>query len=67
MDWTDVNRPAVLTAIARLLPADEDTVRDAVHAFNEKGLAPWAFGGRVAVPSLISDDDIAFIVPTALT
>jgi Winged helix-turn helix len=45
-------------AIARLVAADEDTVRDVIHAFNEKGLAcldpKWA-GGR---PRLISDDDI---------
>ncbi|WP_319018990.1 helix-turn-helix domain-containing protein [Microbispora sitophila] len=55
-----------VSAIARLLATDEDTVRDVVHAFNEKGLAAlgpqWA-GGR---PRLISDDDIAFIVTTAL-
>src|SRR4051794_41981483 len=47
--------------------ADEDTVRDVIHAFNERGLAAldprWA-GGR---PRLISDDDIAFIVTTATT
>jgi transposase len=52
-------------AIARLVAADEDTVRDVIHAFNERGLAAldpqWA-GGR---PRLISDDDIAFIVTTA--
>jgi transposase len=52
-------------AIARLVAADEDTVRDVIHAFNERGLAAldpqWA-GGR---PRLISDDDIAFIVETA--
>ncbi|MFR9806265.1 helix-turn-helix domain-containing protein [Pseudonocardia sp. RS010] len=54
-------------AIARLVAADEDTVRDVIHAFNEKGLAAldpqWA-GGR---PRLISDTDIAFIVTTAST
>lgn len=54
-------------AIARLVAADEDTVRDVIHAFNERGLAAldprWA-GGR---PRLISDDDIAFIVTTATT
>ena len=52
-------------AIARLVAADEDTVRDVIHAFNERGLAAldprWA-GGR---PRLISDEDIAFIVTTA--
>jgi transposase len=54
-------------AIARLVAADEDTVRDVIHAFNAKGLhaldPQWA-GGR---PRLISDDDIAFIVTTATT
>ena len=54
-------------AIARLVAADEDTVRDVVHAFNAKGLAAldpqWA-GGR---PRLISDADIEFIVTTATT
>ena len=54
-------------AIARLVAADEDTVRDVIHAFNEKGLAAldprWA-GGR---PRLIRDDDIAFVVATATT
>ncbi len=49
-------------AIARLVAADEDTVRGVVHAFNAKGLAApgprWA-GGR---PRLISDDDVEFIV-----
>src|SRR3954470_13880850 len=54
-----------ISAIARLVAADEDTVRDVIHAFNERGLAAldprWA-GGR---PRLITDDDIAFIVTTA--
>ena len=54
-----------VSAIARLVAADEDTVRDVIHAFNERGLAAldprWA-GGR---PRLISDEDIAFIVTTA--
>jgi transposase len=56
-----------VAAIARLAAADEDTVRDVIHAFNERGLAAldprWA-GGR---PRLISDDDIALIVTTATT
>ncbi|MFC4950935.1 helix-turn-helix domain-containing protein [Pseudonocardia sp. GCM10023141] len=56
-----------VAAIARLVAADEDTVRDVIHAFNERGLAAldpqWA-GGR---PRLISDDDVAFIVTTADT
>jgi transposase len=54
-------------AIARLVAADEDTVRDVIHAFNESGLAcldpKWA-GGR---PRLISTDDVEFIVETATT
>src|SRR5437016_8372389 len=54
-------------AIARLVAADEDTVRVVVHAFNEKGLAAldpqWA-GGR---PRLISDEDINVIVEAAMT
>ena len=54
-------------AIARLVAADEDTVRDVIHAFNERGLAAldpqWA-GGR---PRLISDDESTFIVATATT
>jgi transposase len=56
-----------VTAIARLVAADEDTVRDVIHAFNAKGLAAldprWA-GGR---PRLISDDDVEFIVTAAVT
>jgi transposase len=54
-------------AIGRLVAADEDTVREVIHAFNETGLAcldpKWARGR----PRLISDDDIAFIVKTATT
>src|SRR5215213_5476453 len=54
-------------AIARLVAADEDTVRDVIHAFNERGLHAldphWA-GGR---PRLISDDDTAFVLTTATT
>jgi transposase len=56
-----------VAAIARLVAADEDTVRDVIHAFNTRGLAAldpqWA-GGR---PRLISDEDTAFIVTTATT
>ena len=53
-------------AIARLVAAaDEDTVRDVIHAFNQEGLAAldprWA-GGR---PRLISDDDVAVIITPA--
>nr|WP_308291908.1 helix-turn-helix domain-containing protein [Streptomyces sp. RS2] len=53
--------------IAQLVQADEDTVRDVIHAFNEKGLAcldpRWA-GGR---PRQLSDDDENFVIATATT
>src|SRR3954469_97879 len=52
-------------AIARLVAADEDTVRDVIHAFNQRGLAAldprWA-GGR---PRLISGEDVEFVIATA--
>src|SRR5690242_3214314 len=55
----------LVPAIARLVAADEDTVRDVIHLFNQKGLAAldpqWA-GGR---PRLISDEDIEVIVAAA--
>jgi transposase len=54
-------------AIARLVQADEDTIRQVIHGFNEMGMASldpqWA-GGR---PRQISPDDHAFIVETANT
>jgi transposase len=57
----------LVPAIARLVAADEDTVRDVIHAFNARGLAAldprWA-GGR---PRLISDGEIAVIVAAART
>src|SRR5215831_17360936 len=57
----------LVPAIARLVAADEDTVRDVIHLFNAKGLAAldprWA-GGR---PRLISDDDVAVIAAAART
>ncbi|MET9405234.1 IS630 family transposase [Streptomyces sp. NPDC002935] len=53
--------------IARLVQADEDTVRDVIHRFNEIALAcldpRWA-GGR---PRLLSPDDEEFVVQTATT
>ena len=53
--------------IAQLVQADEDTVRDVIHRFNEIGLAcldpRWA-GGR---PRLLSPDDEDFVVATATT
>ncbi len=53
--------------IAKLVQADEDTVRDVIHRFNEIGLAcldpRWA-GGR---PRLLRTDDEDFVVQTATT
>jgi Winged helix-turn helix len=43
-----------LSAIARLVAADEDTVRDVIHLFNQKGLAAldprWAGPPPAAAP-----------------
>jgi hypothetical protein len=53
--------------IAELVQADEDTVREVIHRFNEIGLAcldpQWA-GGR---PRLFSPDDEDFVIQTAAT
>ena len=50
-------------AIARLVQADEDTIRQVIHRFNEMGMAcldpQWA-GGR---PRRISPDEEQFLVP----
>jgi transposase len=57
----------MVPAIARLVAADEDTVRDVIHLFNQKGLAAldpdWA-GGR---PRRITGNDIEVIVTAAAT
>ena len=57
----------LVPAIARLVAAGEDTVRDVIHTFNARGLAAldprWA-GGR---PRLISDGDIEVILTAART
>jgi transposase len=54
-------------AIARLVAADEDTVRELIHRFNEVGMKAldprWA-GGR---PRRISAEDEEFLVATATT
>jgi transposase len=57
----------LVPAIARLVAADEDTVRDVIHLSSQKGLAaldPQRAGGR---PRLISDSDVAVIVTAATT
>lgn len=54
-------------AIARLVQAHEDTVRDVIHFFNERGLAAldprWA-GGR---PRQLTSDEEQYIVQAATT
>lgn len=53
--------------IAKLVQADEDTVRHVIHRFNEIGpacLDPRRAGGR---PRLLSPDDEDFVVRTATT
>lgn len=53
--------------IAKLVQADEDTVREVIHRFNEIGLAcldPRRAGGR---PRLLSPDDEDFVIQTATT
>jgi transposase len=56
-----------VAAIAQLVQADPDTVREVIHAFNQRGLDAldprWA-GGR---PRRISPDDERFIVQAART
>jgi transposase len=54
-------------AIARLVAAHPDTVRDVIHAFNARGfviLAPRWGRGR---PRRIAEEDIQVIVATATT
>ena len=41
----------LVPAIARLVAADEDTVRDVIHAFNAKDWPRWTLSGRKAVPA----------------
>lgn len=53
--------------IAQLVQADEDTVRDVIHRFNEIGpacLEPQWAGGR---PRLLSREDEDFVIRTATT
>jgi hypothetical protein len=38
-------------AIARLVAADEDTVRDVMHTFNERVWPAWTLSGRQAIPT----------------
>lgn len=38
-------------AIARLVQADEDTIRQVIHRFNEMGMPAWTLGGRWPSPT----------------
>ncbi|MEU5697976.1 hypothetical protein ACFFS2_39770 [Streptomyces aurantiacus] len=40
-----------MSAIARLVAVDKDTVHGVIHACNEKGLSPRPLSGREAVPA----------------
>jgi hypothetical protein len=39
-----------VAVIARLVQTSPDRVREMIHSFDEKGIAPWTLSGRVAVP-----------------
>jgi len=54
-------------AIARLIAADSDTVRDVIHAFNDRGLAMLAPRWGPGRPRRIADAEIAVVVATAQT
>ncbi len=54
-------------AIARLVAAVPDTVRDVIHAFNAQGLAVLAPRWGVGRPRRITDENVAVIVATAKT
>ncbi|MGK8491318.1 helix-turn-helix domain-containing protein [Nocardia asiatica] len=57
----------VVPAIARLVQADDDSVRDVIHRFDEAGGACLASGGAGGRPRLIGTDDEDFVVQTATT
>jgi transposase len=54
-------------AIARLVAADEDTVRDVIHAFNDQGLAMLTPRWGPGRPRRITDADIEIVVAVAKT
>lgn len=53
--------------IAQLVQADEDTVRDVIHRFNEIGLTSLAPRWAGGLPRLLSSDDEDFVIRTATT
>jgi transposase len=52
-------------AIARLVAADPDTVRDVIHGFNADGLAALAPHWGSGRPRRITDEDVAFVLAVA--
>ncbi len=56
-----------IPVIAQLVQADEDTVREVLHRFNDIGLACLDPGGTGGRPRLLSDDDEDFVIHTATT
>jgi transposase len=54
-------------AIARLVAADSDTVRDVIHAFNDQGLAMLAPRWGPGRPRRITDADVEVVVAVAKT
>ena len=54
-------------AIARLVAADEDTIRDVIHAFNDQGLAMLAPRWGPGRPRRITDADVEVVVAVAKT
>jgi transposase len=54
-------------AIARLIAADSDTVRDVIHAFNTRGLVMLAPRWGHGRPRRITDADIEIVVAMATT
>jgi hypothetical protein len=53
--------------IARLVQADEDTVRDVIHRSTRSVCSVWTLGGRKHRSRLLNADDEAFVVATATT
>ena len=54
-----------MPAIARLVAAHPDTVRDVIHAFNAHGLSALEPHWGAGRPRRITDQDEAFVVAIA--
>lgn len=53
--------------IAQLVQADEDTVRDVIHWFNEMAWPAWTLSGAGGRPRQLGSDDKDFIIQRATT